>query len=185
MEKKSNKIVIFGKTWSGKTYLCKKLLEKEKGDLIIWDFIGEYKNGIIFYEFDVFSRYVKECVKKRKRIKVILRLHTSFFQSVCEYVRIIKNVLLVIEETDEVCNPSFIPEGLSQLIRFGRHWNIGLISISKRPASVHRLVTSQADIIYCFKFSEPSDLDYLKIYARIEKEKLSNLKQYEYVKKEI
>ena len=185
MEKKRNKIVIFGRTWSGKTRLCKKLLEKEEGDIIVWDFIGEYSTGIIFYDFDLFSKYIKECIKKRKRIRIVLRLHTSFFQNVCSYIMIIKNVLFVIEETDEICNPHFIPEGLSQIIRFGRHWNISLISISKRPASVHRLVTSQANIIYCFKFTEPSDLDYLKTYARIDKETLSNLKQYEYITKEI
>ena len=194
MENQRNKkIVIFGKTGCGKSYLINHKLLKERitRHLVIWDYIGEYDvHGIIIDNYENFVRYAMECTEENKTMKVVLRLDVEFFPSVCEVVNSIGNILFIVEEIDTVTSANYLPKELGNILRFGRHYNVHLIVTSKRPAEVPRLLTSQSSEIYAFQTNEKIDLKYIEDYARISKEEIQNLKIYndkhtDYIHKEI
>lgn len=180
-----NKIIlILGKRGSGKTTLTKKIISEYEKDLIIWDFIGEYK-GVVIKTFDDFCWYMAKRKVENKRINAILRLPIEDFDGVCGVICAVKDVLFVIEEVDSVSSASYVSKGLGFMIRYGRHWGISMMATSRRPADIPRLLTSQTNTLYCFRFIEPRDLDYLRQYASVGIEELQNLGEYEYVKKEL
>ena len=176
--------IILGKRGSGKTTLTKSLIEGYNKNIIIWDFIGEYK-GAVIKTFDSFCWYISQRIIDEKRINIILRLPIEDFDAVCGVIYIIGKMLFVIEEIDSVSSAFYVPKGLGYLIRYGRHREVSMIATSRRPADVPRLLTSQANTLYCFRFIEPRDLDYLKQYANINIAELQGLNDYKYIKKEL
>jgi len=178
----NNITLIFGRKGSGKTTIAKELIKYEKHKhIIIWDFLGEYENGLIITEEKEFMKYIKT-IKAGEQLEAIIRFDKDVytkFDNLCKKVWKIKNTLLVIEEADSICSSSYIGNGLASLIRYGRHRNIDIIGITRRPSDINRLLTSQADTVCCYKFIEPRDVKYLTDYMQIEPEKIMELKQYQ------
>jgi DNA helicase HerA-like ATPase len=52
--------------------------------------------------------------------------------------------------------------GVENLIRYGRHQDVELIGISRRPAEVNRDLTANANEIYIFRTHEPRDIAYFR-----------------------
>lgn len=184
--RKSFIYLIFGKRGSGKTVLAKSLLNTWglNHDFVVWDYLGEYKHAVIIEDIDVFGDYIKDRVRHpEKKTQVILRLPEPDFDEVCRIVRIKAKLLLLIEEVDGVSSPTQIMENFKRLIRYGRHADVSMIATSRRPASVPRLLTSQADRMFLFRFREPRDVQYLREYSNINPEHLKNLEQYKYLDK--
>lgn len=71
-------------------------------------------------------------------------------------------LLVVIEEVDVVAPPGREPLAFKRLVAQGRHHGIDLITTSRRPAEVSRLLTSQAEEIICYRTHEPNDVRYLR-----------------------
>jgi hypothetical protein len=71
-------------------------------------------------------------------------------------------LLVVIEEVDQVAPPGREPLAFRRLVAQGRHVGIDMITTSRRPAEVSRLLTSQAEEIRCGRTHEPKDVTYLR-----------------------
>lgn len=67
--------------------------------------------------------------------------------------------LFVIEETDQICSPQSMPEMMKTLINIGRHRELSVIFVSRRFATVNRLLTANANRYIFFRINEPIDLD--------------------------
>lgn len=63
-------------------------------------------------------------------------------------------------ETIAVNNRGIAPE-VTNIFHRGRHYRLSILCATRRPRDVHRIATSQADVIACFRQHEPGDLDYL------------------------
>jgi hypothetical protein len=85
------------------------------------------------------------------------------------------SLLVVIEEIDVVAPPGREPTAFKRLVAQGRHHGIDLITTSRRPAEVSRLLTSQAEEIICYRTHEPNDIRYLRQVMGDQAERISNL----------
>ena len=69
--------------------------------------------------------------------------------------------LLVVDEVDFYVQPGYAPGPFSELVRIGRHWGVEMICMARRPASVWRNLTANADHLCVFLTHEPRDITYL------------------------
>lgn len=88
---------------------------------------------------------------------------------------------VLIEEISQWCAPAGLSRELELLIRAGRHKNIRVLGASQRPADVHKLVMSQADLVLG-RIYEANDTIYLRHFFR-EADRLKDLPEPE-VRKE-
>lgn len=82
------------------------------------------------------------------------------FPVLCEAVFDMQNLVYIVEEADFYCSPNRIPQRFAELVKYGRHPNVDLWAVARRPAEIHRLITSQAWEMYAFAADEPPDRDY-------------------------
>jgi len=75
-----------------------------------------------------------------------------------------RQLVVLLEEADLVARPGQEPPVFQDLVARGRHAGIELIAVSRRPAEVSRLITSQAEFFYVFRTQEPRDVTYLRSY---------------------
>ena len=92
-------------------------------------------------------------------------------------------VVLGIDELSYWTKPNATAPGLSDLIRYGRHWRVDLIGIARRAAETSREFTAQADELYIFATHEPRDLAYFgEILPPEAMAKIGSLEQFHYLK---
>jgi len=175
--------LIFGKRGSGKSYLCKKLIDREPR-LLIYDTMGEYTQGVVFGKehwetgLDFWLKHY------RQNFRLIYRplVPDAEIEPIAELVFECGNICFVVEEIECYCSSFQISEKFAAIVQRGRHKNITLIGISQRPYGINRLLTSQAEEIYVFNTNEPRDRDYLRSLLGQEIEpKLDQLQQYEHI----
>jgi len=93
------------------------------------------------------------------------------------------SVVLGIDELSYWTKPNATAPGLSDLIRYGRHWRVDLIGIARRAAETSREFTAQADELYIFATHEPRDLAYFgEILPAEAMTKIGSLEQYHCLK---
>lgn len=154
---------VLGQRGTGKTTWVKKEL-CSLPRWILWDTLGEYSGApIVKARADLFQevedwgdggvhRVIFNCLEDNEMEAL------SFTCRLCEALG---NVTLIIEEVDSYATPTIIPPDLRRLLKIGRHYHVGMIFISRRPAEINRLITSQTRRFVCFRLIEPNDLRYL------------------------
>lgn len=179
-----NKIqIIFGKTGSGKTTLAKKLIDDStRPNLIIWDFLLEYEEFGFVVETPNELIMILEAKLPTNRI-VVRKFTKEQFNWLCQAVEHLGNCLFVVEEADFVCSSDYIDNGFGGLLRYGRHYGIDILAITRRPAEINRLLTAMAHNAYSFQFQEPCDVKYISTFFQIEPEVLQKLEMYKYYEK--
>lgn len=171
-------ICIFGKKGSGKTTLARECAEDWRKVVFI-DVMGEYaaKHRCWGYEECVATIH-KLCDKRAFRISCT-GIDPEEGGKLLEVCRNIPGVLVVIEEAGLYCSPSNLPPGVAELVYRGRHYGVSQIWVSQRPATVHRSVTSQADIVVSFRMHEERDVNYLRsVFGKERAEGLRHLPDY-------
>lgn len=69
---------------------------------------------------------------------------------------------VVLDELSLWCSPKYLPPNLELLAGTSRHRGVSFLATARRPAEVHRLITSVSDLTIAFQTVEPLDLVYLK-----------------------
>lgn len=177
-------ILIIGIRGTGKSYLCKKMLEGEKR-LFIYDVMGEYTSGVIFDRDSLpeLGTFWRRFYKKDFRLIYRPIEDDVEMQLIAELIYQLGDVTFVVEEVDTVAETHNIPFMFRYILRRGRHRNIKLIGITPSPFGIHRDLTRQAKEIYVFNMKEPRDRQYLKDRVSSEIEaKLDQLQPFQYVK---
>ena len=175
-------ILIFGKRGSGKSYLAKKMIQAESR-LIIFDTLSEYKNGVVFEDYEKFLEAWKVVyTRPHKLIYRPLRPDAEIDQ-LAELVFAMGQVTFLVEEIDCYCTAFQISDSFAHIIQRGRHKDITLIGITQRPYGINRLLTSMAKEIFIFNTNEPRDRDYFRqLLGNQVDQYIDQLDQYQYVK---
>lgn len=175
---------IFGVRGSGKTTLVKSL-SRNSSRVLIYDPLEEY-DAEKFYSVQSLGDALKDVTPRT-------RFRFSFVPTagkeedgdfLAAYARAVGDCTVVYEEIDLLCSPHYLPDNLSDSIRRGRHYNVSLIAVSRSPAEVSRLLTSQAHQFYIFRFSEPRQIDYFRArFGDETAEKILLLNEHRYIRK--
>lgn len=156
-------IAVFGRKGSGKTTLVQRYLATVPR-FVVADTLAEYTVGTVFTNLKDFARAAKRAGSGK--LQAVVRIGSDEeFDALSAMVRIIGEqapVLYAIEEADIQCSPQFIPPSMDRLVRYGRHWRVSLLVVSRRPAEISRHLTAQADTIVAFQTFEPRDLDFFR-----------------------
>lgn len=174
-----NKITtVLGMKGSGKTTLVKFLTRKRQRILFL-DPNLEYREGLIFRSFQQLLQWHVRAEDPEQRY--ICRFESDAdIADALAFAWSAQGWALVVEEADLLCSPQGIEETFSRIIRHGRHRKLDLFAVSRRPAEISRLLTSQSDEIISFAQREESDLEYLRKRG-FDPEKLKSLQQFEYL----
>jgi hypothetical protein len=173
--------VVLGKRGSGKSEYVKRniLPDLKTENYIIFDPLAEYgKFGVICESFPEMENYIETQRAKGKKYHAILRFEETDEWERAFYLYKLGNLTMLIEEIDWHCSPLKISPGLEKNLKYGRHYNCDIVAISRRPAEINRLITSQAQLMIVFEITEPKDIEYLKKTGFDETE-IENRKKYE------
>lgn len=175
-------IIVLGKRGSGKSLLVMKACQDKKR-LLIYDTIGEYRDGVIIPDLNELRDYWFKVYRGDFRIIYQPVDPEADFDSVCHQVALCEDLTFVIEEMDRFARPLALSREFKEIIQRGRHHRVELIGITQRPHGIDKLLTSQAKQMFIFNTTEPRDIDYFKDVVGYEVvKKIAALQQYEYVK---
>ncbi|MGH8715519.1 MAG: type IV secretion system DNA-binding domain-containing protein [Pyrinomonadaceae bacterium] len=187
----TNKIVgMIGSKGTGKSTMAETIFKRRKR-AVVFDTMGEYDYGFCVSERLAFVRYLR--ANENFRV-CYLPLESADFGFVCkavylkasESVRPKENLLYIVEEVTQYCSALSTDEDFSRCIQLGRHANLDILYTGHRFADIARRVTSQTDIFYCFRVSEPRDVEALA--ARFGDEiavRISSLENLQYLRLEV
>lgn len=162
---------------SGKSHLLGKLAESFPRRLV-FDFIGEHAGRIngareAFTLGDAVSalraarsngnRWTVLCVLDPKDIPELLSVIAPIGRNTERgFSRAVGGLVIECGEIDVIApnNGQIAPE-VRNVFQRGRHHSLSALVAVQRPASVNRIVTSQADVLCAFRQHEPRDADYL------------------------
>jgi hypothetical protein len=90
----------------------------------------------------------------------------------------------VVDEVDMFFNASATSKNyLYKIVHYGRHSLIDLTTTSRRPSNISRNLTSQTDIFYFSKITEPADIQYfMKIVGNKYASIVENLLKYSFLR---
>ena len=171
--KKRNIIGILAMQGSGKSALMQYLLMINPKSCIIFDPVGSlqpYKNRV-FIDFE--RQSVKKILNKiGKRIytqKIDIVIHNcNDLEAVLGLIyNNLTNICIVIDEID-IEYKSFVNNTsyLYKICNFGRHKELDLIGVARRPANMPRILTSQSNYLFLGNSNqEPLDLKYIREFV--------------------
>jgi len=171
--------LIFGKTGSGKSTLAKKLLADFERQIII-DPQFEYSEGTIFNDILELQCYHFEY--RPETFKYICRFDKDLdYEFLFRWVYIIGDCVLLTEEAEQYISPRSTQGDFLRLVRYGRHKNISIIGIARRPTELSIDFRSQVNKIISFKQTDPTDIERMESlgFSGVE-----NLPDYEFVEVE-
>jgi len=155
---------IFGRRGSGKSTLARTLVAPCTR-LILFNTLGEEAHneiGLVFREPQALFDYVQEAPQFRA---IADFQDDTLFPWTIDLAMAVGSCTLLVDEIDRHCSPVSVPDELNSCVRYGRHKSVSLLTISRRPADVPRIVSSQAEDIFVFRINEPRDVSYLKQYV--------------------
>jgi len=176
---KNEVIFVSGQRGSGKSYWVQNFISK-LSRFLIYDTLGEYEGAPRFEEIEDLLDY---CERSGGGFLEAIYdplnpqddLNFSLF---CRIARALGNIYVIIEEFDLFATPFSIPLELQALIKYGRHRGVNVLGVSRRPAEVSRLFTSQATRFILFRQIEPRDVQYFRSIVGTSADMLPTLEPY-------
>lgn len=178
--------LLMGTTGSGKTYMMRELLRKEDR-VFLFDSMADPK----FEDFGVVVDDMADAVHLAQKTE---KFHIRFqftdierFDFICRTMvkrphgyETFRDCTLAVDELALFTNPHWMPPGLSDLVRLGRHTGAKLLATTQRPPDINIFIRSQCKENYLFQMHEKADLDTFR--GRLpDPERLVRLKIGEYI----
>ena len=157
-----DKVVILGKSGSGKSSLAKALV-RSIPRVLIFDPLDEY--GAPHAIRDASPKELYAYIKTRRRFCVSYVPGKDLereFEFTCWIAYVVGNLTFVADELDQCCTSAWSGPRFGKLLRRGRHQGVGLVSISRRPTEIPKDVTANSYRMIVFKSDENRDLVYYR-----------------------
>ena len=154
-------ILILGKTGSGKSSYERT---------IVFDPLSEYHGGLVCRSFDEFVSYFTSEYPRTFKIVCRFRGETieetdEMYDKAARAVWEIGNCLLVVEEAEQFLSSGNESHFINYLISFGRHKQISILALGRRPVEISIKLRAQFTSIFSFRQTEPRDLEYLSLWG--------------------
>lgn len=164
-------VIIVGSSQEGKTHLATNICAT----------MSPPYNFIVFtpHKESELAKINVNCIKhnvfdvKGEGLEIVIPIIDSqqFFDSLCEKVFTLTNVVFVMDELHNYCSKYQIPKPLGILLRNCNNRNISYVAIFQRPQEVPSMVLSNSNHRYCFYLDLFTDVDYMKEFIGMEMEK--------------
>ena len=173
----SDFVCIFGRKGRGKTVYTRFIAKHLKRFIVLdttWQLGGlgyviHYPDRLI----ESFKKYPQVVYQPMKYDQDSL---CRFFAGCLHF----SNYTLIIDEVDRFARPRwYMCDQLREIVNRGRAQGIGLIVNSRRPASTHMDLRSNADYVVCFHLHETRDLEYVAEWIGTSQETIKALKDHE------
>ncbi|MBS3917904.1 MAG: hypothetical protein KG012_03345 [Deltaproteobacteria bacterium] len=174
--------VIIGRKGQGKTTLASRLIQNIKKVIII-DTLIEYTGSAQINIDEDLIKNLNYFFNNSTEFRLsITPENPAEFEDVINILKRYKNYTLLLDEVGIWSNPSYIPDSLYWILRFGRHSQINQIYAARRPTELNRMMSALADRFYIFNTIEPRDLEYIaKITDSSLINEIKNIKQFNYI----
>jgi hypothetical protein len=166
--------LIVGRKGSGKTTEARRRIVRAARRIIIDPMFEYEREGVIVEDFEALAAYVRPLRHHRYAVVVQTTEPADVYRTIALVTAgtpkgpPVPGVTLCIDEIDRLCSPRQIPDELQRLFNYGRHFGVSVLAVTRRPRSVHRDVTANADRIIIGQTQEPADLDYLEEFIGAE-----------------
>jgi len=144
--------------------------------LVIIDPHFEYNDFITVYNFEDAVSYMET----HKEFRLSCRFdNDNDIDFLFDAIFYIKNLLLVVEESELYISPYEKSSNFIKLINHGRHSDIGIIAIARRSAELSTAVKGNVDKIYCLLQVYPRDIKNMYDLGLLDVDKLA---KFDYIK---
>lgn len=82
--------------------------------------------------------------------RIYISPNAETFDFFCALVLAKGNMTLIVDEIDNYCTSYYMPPYLKKIIKIGRHQNVNLIAVCRRPKEMNPLIRSQANRFVVF-----------------------------------
>lgn len=149
-------VCLIGRRGTGKTTEMDRLLSQCTGGVIFFDTLS--KHADVFRDYRVITEpgFLKEYLRtnRGRRFRVLYQpMHGSLdhhFRSVAMSVRAVGWMIFAIDEVDKICGARWgdvrMPPELYHLVNYGRHERVSMIATARRPSTVARGFTGEAEM---------------------------------------
>lgn len=169
----SSIVCIFGRKGRGKTTFT-KFLVRQVNCYIIIDTTWQFDNfGYVIH----FPERVSQFKEYPHLVYQPKHYNKEAFHEVFHQCLQFHNYTLIVDEIDRFARPRwYISDNLREIINRGRRQGIGVICNSRRPASTHNDLRSNADYVITFHLHEQRDIDYVAEWIGVEPEQIKTLR---------
>ena len=135
---------IFGSRGGGKSWLVKHILDSTPNHLI-YDPMQEHQG---------YRRYVPD---DRESVQELSDLVKSVVVPT-------KPALFIVDEANKYVlpKPNRLPDGVNDLMDFGRHWGISVGFVSRRPVQFHTDLVELSNVLFFYGLTGNNDYHYLE-----------------------
>jgi hypothetical protein len=166
------KLLVSGKSGFGKTYYVqRRIAESNKNYVIFTPYPEDYEGrGILITDYES----LKEYIRKNEKYRIIFPMSISHYRqnyvilyNFCFFIfQLQESCLICIDEIQnlrldkrhEISIKGELPVTLYRLIDEGRHYDIDIICIARRPMQFTPLLQSLADEYVTFRLTSKNDL---------------------------
>ena len=187
MFKATDKILLVGRSGCGKSYLGKRI-QKLFPRVFIFDSLDEYpvtENDL--KNFDDFMNFIRFAESNElNKFTRIIRFDIDetnqklIFEQMMRVLYHFGNSLVVLEETQDYCNPHSIGPYFKKCLTSGRHKGLGFIFTTQRPAIIHNTVFSQCTHMFIGNLINKNDGDTMGNLTAKKREEFALLKDREF-----
>lgn len=159
----NDRISIFGRTGSGKTFFVKNWLLPQYSNYVFYDF--KHENDDVDHEI---------VINTPNQLKIDLDTYQKIlyqptqtnirkeFNSVCDIIFKHKNTSLYVDESSNISTPSSILPYHNIIMTQGRTYNVGVINAAQRPRIIHNTIISESEHLFVFSLNLETDVDKIK-----------------------
>jgi len=174
-------LFVSGQRGSGKSHWTKNYILKLPR-VMVFDSLSEYTTEKTFYDIAGLVDFLKADQAKSSFFTASFDSYEDDdFPLFCRAMLAAGNMYVVIEEIDLFSSPTNTPVELLRLLKYGRHWNLQIIGVSRRPAEVSRSFTAMTTRFVIFSQREPRDIAYFRSVFGSEADKILQLKDYRFL----
>ncbi len=183
----SDRISIFGRTGSGKTFFAKNYLLPHYDRYVFWDIKKENTDmlhDVIITNPKDLKKALENPILSARPSKILYqptKPTDADFNDICEIIFNSKNNALYVDEAALISTPSKILYYHKVIVTQGRSYDVGIINVSQRPRDIHNTLISESEHLFVFALSLETDVIKLRQQMGNAADEIYTLPEYHFL----